>query len=366
MKVLHICNHFFPCIGGIEKYVEDLCINLKKHGFISDVLCLNTCAYSKEKLPPYEEYNGIKIFRIPYINMRYYKIAPSVLKFIKNYDILHVHGIGFFSDFLLLTKIFHKKPVIVSGHGGIFHTKKLFPIKKIYFDLWTRIILKFADAVIAESKNNYNLFSRICKPVLIPYSIYYEKFHVKRKEEKNSFLFVGRISRNKRIDNLIKTFYYLKKHIPSIKLYIVGGDWEGIKKELENLVSGLKLEKNVFFVGEKRGKSVLEYYAKAKFFVSASQYEGFGISTIESMAAGCIPIVNDIEAFRYFVKDEENGFILNFSNHKEAARKIYEITKRKDLERIRKNAQKTAKEYDWSNTIKKLVEVYESIINKYR
>ena len=361
MKILHICNHFYPCIGGVEKYVEDLCTNLRKHGFISDVLCLNTCSYSKERLPFYEERNGIKIYRIPYINLKYYKIAPSVLKFAKNYDILHVHGIGFFSDFLLLTKLFHQKPVIVSGHGGIFHTKKFLPVKKIYFKVWTRITLKFADCVIAESKNNYDLFSRICKPVLIPYSIYYENFRLKRKEEKNSFLFVGRISRNKRIDNLIKTFYYLKKLAPSVKLYIVGGDWEGIKKELENLVSKLELEKNVFFIGEKRGKSLLEYYAKARFFVSASQYEGFGISVIEAMAAGCVPIVNDIEAFRHFVKHERNGFILNFSNHKESAEKIQEIMRRNDLERIRRNARETARKYDWDNAIRKLIKIYKNL-----
>ena len=364
MKILHICNHFYPCIGGIEKYVEDICINLKNYGFISDVACLNTCAYNKNKLPYFEKYKGIKIFRLPYINLKYYKIAPFILKFIKSYDILHVHGLGFFSDFLLSTKFFHKKPVIISVHGGIFHTKNLLLVKKLYFNLWCRFILKFSDIVIAESKSTYRIFSKISIPILLPCAIYYNKFYTCKKKKENCFLFVGRISKNKRIDNLIKTFYFLKKYEKNIKLYIVGGDWEGIKKELENLVYKLKLEKNIIFVGEKKEKELLKYYKNAKFFVSASEYEGFGISVIESMAAGCIPIVNNIEAFKQFIKNGENGFILNFSDYKQAAKKIYEILKYPNLEKIRKNAQKTAKKYDWSNVIKQLVKIYEKILKK--
>ncbi len=40
----------------------------------------------------------------------------------------------------------------------------------------------------------------------------------------------------------------------------------------------------------------------------------------------------------------------------------YDFSKqRKDLERIRKNVQKTAKEYDWKKVIRKVVRVYERI-----
>ncbi len=365
MKILHVCSHFYPCVGGVEKYVEDLCINLRKEGHQSDVVCLDTCAYGSEKLKPEEEYRGIKVFRIPYTNLKYYKPAFSVLKHLKSYDIIHVHGVGFFSDLLLLTRFIHKKPVIVSGHGGMFHTKKLLPIKKIYFKAWTRLALRLADEVIAESKNNYRHFSEICKPVLIPYSIYAEDFSTAREEEKNSFLFVGRISRNKRVDNLVRMVSFLKKFVPSVKLYVVGGDWENIKKDLDKLVADLKLEKNVIFPGEKRGKALLKYYGKSRFFVSASEYEGFGISVVESMAAGCIPIVNGIESFRNFIENGKNGFIIDFSKPEEAAESIRNIMKRKDLGRIARKAKETAMWYDWSNTMKKILWIYEEVAGKH-
>jgi alpha-1,3-mannosyltransferase len=361
MKVLQICSHFYPCKGGIERHVEDLCLGLKKMGIESDVLCLNTCAYSKEKFKAFEVYRGIRIFRVPYINLKFYKIAPWILNVVKRYDIVHVHGIGFFSDWLSLTKAFHKRPLVLSTHGGIFHTRKIWWLKKIYFEKWCRFILRNFDKIIAISKNDYELFSKITKNiVLIENWIDFEKFNkAKQRKQPKSFVFVGRLSRNKRADNLLKVFAEVKKYEPRFKLYVVGSDWEGILTELKFLAKRLGISENVVFVGEVSDKKLLEILGKARFFVSASEYEGFGISVIESMAAGCIPIVNNIEAFRHFVKNEKNGFIVDFSKPEKAAKKFYEIMRRRDLERIRKNAMKTAEKYDWKKNVKKLVELYE-------
>lgn len=364
MKILHVTNHFYPCVGGIETYIFDLCRELIKQGHKSDVACLDTCSYSNEKLPAKEIIEGINVFRMPYLNLKYYKIALSVAKFIKDYDIIHVHGIGFFSDYILLSKIFHKKPVVVSGHGGIFHTKRLSFIKQAYFGLWVRLTLKLADVVIAESKNNLALFEKICRPVFIPYSIHFRDFSIKRAPKKDSLLFVGRISRNKRIDNLISTVFFLKKSIPDVKLYVVGGDWENIKKDLDAMTIRLGLQKNVVFCGEKRGEELIEQYARAEFFVSASDYEGFGISAIEAMAAGCIPVLNSIDSFRAFIEDGKNGFIVDFGCPEAAAAKISEI---KNLpanirHKLEISARNTAKQYGWAGTAKKIESVYGVLI----
>lgn len=364
MKILHVCNHFYPCVGGIERHVEDLCKNLIELGYQSDVVCLNTCAYDKIRLPEFEEHKGIKIFRIPYLNLKIYKLAPKVLKFIKEYGIIHIHGLGFFSDFLALTKSIHKKPLILSTHGGIFHTKAFSSLKKIYFNLFCKLTLKKINKIIAVSKSDEKLFSTINSKVeFIPNAIEIDDFSkIKRVDGKNTLLFVGRISKNKRIDNLIETVFYLKKKIPDIKLYVVGEDWGGIKGDLEELVEQKGLQNNVIFTGKVRTRGELsQYYSKARFFVSASEYEGFGISVLEAMAAGLTVIVNDIESFRDFVKDGQNGFIVDYSKPKEIATIIYNLLN-SNLVQIESTARKTAKKYDWEKLIGDIEECYEEVM----
>ncbi|MCG2723810.1 glycosyltransferase family 4 protein [archaeon] len=334
-------------------------------GHTSDVACLNTCAYASEKLPARDIFEGINIYRLPYSNLKYYKIAPSVLKFAKNYDVIHIHGVGFFSDYFSLTKWLHGKPLVLSTHGGIFHTKNLSVLKKFYFFGWFRLVSSGISKIFAHSKNDLELFSKISKNkcAYVPYSIRYDFFDIARKPEKSTLLFVGRISENKRVDNLVKCAAEARKKIPGIKLFVVGGDW-GRQKEAQAIAKSLGVEKNVFFEGEKHGKELLEYYKKSGIFVLASSYEGFGISAIEAMAAGCIPVLNDIQAFRAFINDGKNGFIVDFSDAKKAAERIIEINNLplNIRNRIEAAAKKTAKEYDWAKTAGDIESFYGELI----
>jgi alpha-1,3-mannosyltransferase len=44
------------------------------------------------------------------------------LRHLRDADIVHVHAIDFFFDFLGWTKPLHGKKLVVSTHGGFFHT----------------------------------------------------------------------------------------------------------------------------------------------------------------------------------------------------------------------------------------------------
>lgn len=360
MRILQVYNHFHPCKGGVEKYIEDLCLHLIRLGHTSDVCCLNTCVNSREKLKSHEKYKGINIYRIPYKDLKYYKIAPKVLKIVKDYDVIHIHGLGFFLDYLTTMKSFHKKPIILSTHGGIFHTKKIMPLKKFYFNVWSKSKLKGVDKIIAVSKNDEKLFSKISKNVVfIPDGINFETYSkIKRAPEKDTFLFIGRLSPNKRIDRLIEMIDILKDKIPDVKLYVVGQDWKGHKKILERMVKGKKLSKNVIFTGEVSEKEKLNYLKKSEFFVSASEYEGFGISVLEAMATGLPVILNDIESFRNFVRNGENGFIMDYSEKKETKNIIFKIKKKNNFSQISNNAKKEAKKYDWFNLVIDIENLY--------
>lgn len=368
LKVLHLAHHYSPCIGGVERVVEDLCKGLKKEGVDCAVATLDTCVNTGEKLLREEEVDRIKIYRFPFVDLKYYKFAPSVYGLFKEYDILHVHGIGFFSDLALGFKWLHKKPVVLSTHGGISHTKKISALKKIYFNVWTKQLLKGAECVCACSKPDEEMFRKVSDKVrFMQNGVNVERFHsLSLAKEQNRFAYIGRISKNKRIELLLKAFALAKENLGEFRLYIVGQDWEGILPALEKQVKELGLREEVVFTGKVSEKGLMEHYEKARFFVSASQHEGFGISAVEAMASGCVPLLSRIPTFVQFVAGGRAGRIIDWEQPAVAAKQVVSVARNGEdvLGFIAKKAREESKQYGWAARVRQFAKLYQSIIQK--
>ncbi len=368
MRILQVFHHYKPYRGGVERVIEQLNKNLNAKGFECSVLCLDRNPGSSERLPARQRFDEALVERIPFLDMRYYKLAPFNLKRLQGFDIVHVHGLGFFADYLAMTKPLHKKPLVLSTHGGIFHTKGISFIKNVYFSLWNRLAIKAFSKVIAVSRNDLELFKRIApekKLALIENPVNVEELaKLKSRPEENNFLFVGRLSKNKGLSQLLEAFALVKKQQPVFTVRIVGKEFDISIAELEKEISRLGLEENVKLRGEVSDKQLLQDYAISGVFVSASNYEGFGISAVEAMAAGLIPVLNDIQAFKGFVKSGENGFIVDFSDSRKAAKEILRVMKlgKSERKRLGRNAQRFASGFGWKEKIKDYIAEYESAL----
>ena len=99
-------------------------------------------------------------------------------------------------------------------------------------------------------------------------------------------LFVGRISPNKRQDELIRMLAYYRRCIdPAAQLLLVGGfrDQPQYHQRLHALVRALDLQAGVTFPGPVSQAELVAYYRCANVFVSLSEHEGFGIPLLEAM-----------------------------------------------------------------------------------
>ncbi|MEM4663086.1 MAG: glycosyltransferase family 4 protein [Candidatus Diapherotrites archaeon] len=364
MKIAHVTHHFWPCIGGIENSVKTLCTELSKRGHICKVICLNKCGNKREKLKQYDNYKGTAIVRLPFVDLSIYKIAFGTLKHIRDCDIIHIHGIGFFSDYLLITKFLHKKPVVISTHGGIFHTGKNL-LKSIYFYFWCRLILRLADKVVAVSENDLRQFQEILpqkklEHITVPFNL---KGFKPGKKCKNTFIFVGRLSKNKNLPKLISVFAFASKKSKAT-LYIAGEEFDEKIKDLKELVKKEGAEDRIKILGRCSDKKLKEMLSKCDFFISASSHEGFGISVIEAMKAGCIPVLNKIPTFEGFIKNGENGFIVDFNDVESCVSKINEIIELEELEKekMRKRATEFASSFSSASIAKKLEKLYKKVL----
>lgn len=363
MKILQVVRQYLPGTGGMETYVANLCRQLRDRGHQTDVATLDRLFKSGEPLPAYEEIDGTRVIRLPFSGTARYFVAPRLLQLLPRYDLVHVHGVDFFAELLGSLRKMHNVPVVLSTHGGFFHTPWLLPLKKAWFQTVTRLSLRGIDRVIASSPQDRELFKRICDDVsLVENGIDFATFSAVNKEgDGETLLFIGRLSKNKRVDRLIRATVALRRERPRAKLVIVGPDWEGLQDELVQLAAGLGQGEAVNFTGTLPEPEMLKRLAEARLFVSASEYEAFGLSAVEAMASGTVPVLNRITAFNDMIRDGENGFLTDFADPETAA-KVLEAAlglPEEELREIGGRARQTAARHDWRKVAGYIEAVYE-------
>ncbi|WP_054950610.1 glycosyltransferase family 4 protein [Numidum massiliense] len=366
MKVLQIVRQYRPCIGGLENFVYELATHLKQNGVTSDVLTIDEDFVSGEKLPAHSVEDGITVTRIPYKGSKRYPLATSVLQYVHDYDLIHVHAVDFFIDYLSLFKYRYKKPVVLSTHGGFFHTKKQQTLKKMYFNTITRATLKNVDAVVACSENDYETFRAIMPDHLhlIENGINFSEFSTisAKRCHKNNLMFVGRFSQNKRVDRLLLLMKRLKPDFPDLRLKIAGRDFDNLRGTYDRLSREYGIEDNVTIRESLSQEALLTELADSQYFISASEYEGFGLSALEAMAAGRIPFLSNIPSFQKMIDDGRNGFILDFEQIDEVQRTVTDVLRMPHKEGLIGNAIRTAERYSWSSVVKQFIALYDDVL----
>ena len=124
-----------------------------------------------------------------------------------------------------------------------------------------------------------------------------------------TFIFVGRIVRDKGINELCEAFNKLSKENP-VRLILVGpyeDDLDPLSVRSRNII-----EQNLSIdsVGAKFGDELLSYYAACDCFVFPSYREGFPNTVLEAGAMGLPSIVTDINGSREIIEHGKNGVII--------------------------------------------------------
>lgn len=106
------------------------------------------------------------------------------------------------------------------------------------------------------------------------------------KDERKNIIFVGRITPNKKIEDLIKVLFFYKKYLsPSIRL-IVAGNTNTLPKyfhAVRDLASRFYLtSEDIVFTGHIPFEELLSVYRLGDVFLSMSEHEGFCLPLIES------------------------------------------------------------------------------------
>ena len=151
------------------------------------------------------------------------------------------------------------------------------------------------------------------KIVVIPSAIRAPELSLESLDRQRDFLrlktliFVGRLSKEKRIDRLLKAWASLKEHHIEWQLRIVGDGSE--RNALQQLATELDIDKSVQWA--LWSDDVWSALSSSHAYCLVSDYEGFPQSMLEAMASGLpVAVLDCSPAIRQTITDEVNGLVI--------------------------------------------------------
>ena len=219
-------------------------------------------------------------------------------------------------------------------------------IKKKFFEINLKSTSNIRDHFINKYGVNETWFRNICFKDL--------------DYNKQKLITVCYLHKSKRIDFLINA---LKSYRQEISLSVVGDGPE--KKRLLRLAKKTKFDKNVLFIGEVDNNEIIQLLDNSDVFVLLSYPETLGLVYIEAMARGKIVIGSEGQGIDGVIINGANGFLCDPTNRNQFLSILNYIYNPKNLiyiNKIRKNAMKTAINYSSKNVANEYIYEIENTI----
>lgn len=362
MRIVHVVRQYHPSCGGLEDVVRNLVLAQKSGGKDVAVVTLNTNFQNNRKLESSEMIDGVPVHRVGFVGSRRYSIAPAVRVHLIDADIVHIHAIDFFVDYLSLLKRLGslRAKLIVSTHGGIFHTRSLFWLKQIFFRVVTPFSLSGVSSVVASSYADKALFSPIARDVVvIENGVRLRKFgETYSRAAGNTLLCLGRFSENKNLLNLVRWFAAAHAQDSSLQLCIAGREDGGNSGEVMRAVERVGCADAIKVLPDPTDAQICAAIEQSRFVISASTYEGFGLTIPELMSYGLVPVLSAIPSFRYFVEQAGIGELFGF-NETEFIDAVKRAIANHSLAQMRR-AEQFAQHYSWDSVAQRFEAAYDA------
>lgn len=131
-----------------------------------------------------------------------------------------------------------------------------------------------------------------------------------KKKDIFTFIFIGRIVRDKGINEMVEAFIRLLDDYQNIRLILVGKYEENLDPIKPETLYKIHNTPHIEDVGTKYGDDLVIYYGASDCLVFPSYREGFPNTVLEAGAMGLPSIVTDINGSREIIENYKNGIII--------------------------------------------------------
>lgn len=317
MKVLHIINSLE--IGGAQRLLSDLIPLQIRQGLDVNVLVGGEEGNEFSRKIQSAGSHIHKIDSPQYISLNSIK---EIRRIIKNYDVVHVHL--FPSLYLVaLASLGLKTKLVYTEHSTSNRRREkayLRPIEQFIYRQYNKIVSisqQTQEALQKWLKTDDNRF------LVINNGVDVEKFSsIKRPVTKNSLIMISRFVDAKDQATVIKAMKYLDSDV-TVTLV---GDGENLERCIE-LAKSIGVGDRVVFLGNR--SDIAELISSSDIGIQSSNWEGFGLTAVELMAAGKPVIASNVDGLKQVV--EGAGLIFEKGNPEQLADKIKVLLHNPDI-----------------------------------
>ncbi|MBU3713653.1 MAG: N-acetyl-alpha-D-glucosaminyl L-malate synthase BshA [Ferruginibacter sp.] len=321
-------------------------------------------------------YHEVRVPTYPLFDYPPYETALSsmMVDVINNYDIelLHVHyAIPHASAAYMTKQILEKQgkriPVITTLHGTditlVGRDKTYSPVVSFSMEE-SDILTAVSNNLKLETYKNFSIKKSI---EVIHNFVDVTRFNKKpiqafkkmiAPNDEKVLIHASNFRRVKRVMDVVEVFLQLNKKIPS-KLLLIGDGPD--RPQIEDFSRKANLNSEIKFLGKQ--EQMEDLLPLADLFILPSEYESFGLTALEAMAAEVPVICTNTGGLPEIIVDGLTGYMSNIGDIEDMSEKAFHILSCEDTHmRFRKHALEQAKKFDIQNIVPQYEALYARVV----
>ncbi|MEB3767059.1 glycosyltransferase family 1 protein [Acinetobacter sp. MD2] len=179
-------------------------------------------------------------------------------------------------------------------------------------------------------------------------------------EQTTVLLYVGRLSPEKQIDQIITNYLAQKQQgAENLALIIVGDGPDRAR------LQALDVAQNIIFTGALTGVALAQAYASADVFVFASQVETFGNVVLEAMASGLPVLAYDYACAHQYIEQGQTGWKIPLQRADLFKQQFEQFPALAQLHKMGVQAQLSVQHVGWEHPIRQFEQALQSVVQHF-
>ncbi len=179
-----------------------------------------------------------------------------------------------------------------------------------------------------------------------------------------TLLFIGQLTPRKGYDLLVRALPQVVERYPTALVQIVSGLNTADREAMEAMAREVGVAAHIEFLGRVDDARLVELFREADMYVTPTRYEGFGLTLLEAMAAGCPVVSTAIPVVDEIIEHGQNGWLTPYDDPDGLAQGILRLLDDPALSRRLATAGAGAvkERFDGSKIVGQFEQVYEQVV----